>query len=446
MAARGVVLRPHMKTAKSIEVARRAYPSGPGPITVSTLAEAEYFAQHGFRDMTYAVGVAPHTAERAMRLRKAGVDLKVLLDSPEQATMLGEAGRAAAVTPSAFIEIDCDGHRGGLTATDPRLIAVAAALAEAGVKLAGILTHAGESYSLCTPDALVAAAENERAVAVAAAETLRAAGHECPVVSVGSTPTAHFGEDLTGVTEMRAGVYMFFDLVMHGVGVCTTDDIAISVLTTVIGTKPEKGWILVDAGWMALSRDRGTAAQRIDQGYGLVCDLSGKLYPDLIVVAGEPGARHPRHQIRIGCNPAGSADRHEGQDPAQPRLRDGVTARAVQCRLRGKRRNRSSVAANARLVGSQTELRRHDLRMPSIQIARFRGRYEAHILLVGHIGAIQERHRRTGARHLRRCGDWRRLDRFFGRAGSRQEGRARRAPRSRDDRARGVRPERRHVQ
>lgn len=283
MAAGGVVLRPHMKTAKSVDVARRAYPSEPGPITVSTLAEAEYFARHGFKDMTYAVGLAPHTAERAMRLQKAGIDLKVLLDSPEQATMLGAAGRAAGVMPSAFIEIDCDGHRGGLTPTDPKLVAVAAAMAEAGVKLAGILTHAGESYSLRTPEALVAAAENERAVAVAAAETLRTAGHECPAVSVGSTPTAHFAEDLTGVTEIRAGVYMFFDLVMHGVGVCTTDDIAISVLATVIGTKPEKGWILVDAGWMALSRDRGTAAQRVDQGYGLVCDLSGKIYPDLIV-------------------------------------------------------------------------------------------------------------------------------------------------------------------
>ncbi|TFV36401.1 DSD1 family PLP-dependent enzyme [Bradyrhizobium frederickii] len=284
MQARGVVLRPHMKTAKSIDVARRAHRSGAGPITVSTLAEAEYFARHGFRDMTYAVGLAPHTAERAMRLRRAGIDLKVLLDSPEQATMLGATGRAAGVTPSAFIEIDCDGHRGGLTAADPKLGMVAAILAEAGVKLAGILTHAGESYSLCTPEALIAAAENERAVAVAAAEVLRAAGHECPVVSVGSTPTAHFAKDLTGVTEVRTGVYMFFDLVMHGVGVCTTDDIAISVLATVIGTKPEKGWILVDAGWMALSRDRGTAAQRVDQGYGLVCDLSGKIYPDLIVV------------------------------------------------------------------------------------------------------------------------------------------------------------------
>ncbi|WP_346658178.1 alanine racemase [Bradyrhizobium sp. 138] len=284
MEARGVVLRPHMKTAKSIDVARRVHRSGPGPITVSTLAEAEYFAQRGFRDMTYAVGLAPHTAERAMRLRKAGIDLKVLLDSSEQATMLGAAGRAAGVTPSAFIEIDCDGHRGGLTATDPKLGIVAATLAEAGVKLAGILTHAGESYSLCTREALEGAAENERAVAVAAAQALRAGGHECPVVSVGSTPTAHFAKDLTGVTEVRTGVYMFFDLVMHGVGVCTTDDIAISVLASVIGTKPEKGWILVDAGWMALSRDRGTAAQRVDQGYGLVCDLSGKIYPDLIVV------------------------------------------------------------------------------------------------------------------------------------------------------------------
>ncbi|UFZ08376.1 alanine racemase [Bradyrhizobium ontarionense] len=298
MAARDVVLRPHMKTAKSIDVARRAHRSGPGPITVSTLAEAEYFARHGFRDMTYAVGLAPHAAERAVRLQKAGIDLKVLLDSPEQGMLLGVAGHAAGVTPSAFIEIDCDGHRGGLTATDPKLIAVAAALAEAGVKLAGVLTHAGESYSLCTPEALVAAAENERAAAVATAATLRTAGHACPIVSVGSTPTAHFADDLTGITEMRAGVYMFFDLVMHGVGVCTTDDIAISVLATVIGTKAAKGWILVDAGWMALSRDRGTAAQRVDQGYGLVCDLSGKIYPDLIVA--QASQEHGILAIRSG--------------------------------------------------------------------------------------------------------------------------------------------------
>jgi D-serine deaminase-like pyridoxal phosphate-dependent protein len=296
----GVVLRPHLKTAKSIDVARRAFPNGPGPITVSTLAEAEYFAGHGFTDMTYAVGLSPQSAARAMTLCKTGVDLKLLLDSVEQASALGAAGRAADAQPAAFIEIDCDWHRGGLRADDPELLRVAQAMKNAGVRLAGVLTHAGESYALHTPEALVAAAENERAVAVQAAELLRAAGHDCPIVSVGSTPTAHFAEDLTGVTELRAGVYMFFDLVMHGVGVCSTDDLAMSVLATVVGTKPDKGWILIDAGWMSLSRDRGTAAQRVDQGYGLVCDISGEIYPDLIV--GGASQEHGVLQIRSGSS------------------------------------------------------------------------------------------------------------------------------------------------
>ncbi|AOO82872.1 alanine racemase [Bosea vaviloviae] len=308
-AAHGVVLRPHLKTAKSIDVARRAYPDEPGPITVSTLAEAEYFAAHGFTDITYGVGISPAAAARAMLLRRSGVDLKLLLDSPEQAQALGQAARDAGVTARAFIEIDCDGHRGGLTPRDPKLLDVAASMAAAGVGLAGILTHAGESYALHTPDALVAAAEHERTEAVAAADSLRAAGHDCSIVSAGSTPTAHFAEDLAGVTELRAGVYMFFDLVMHGVGVCRTDDIAISVLATVIGTKPEKGWILVDAGWMALSRDRGTAAQKVDQGYGLVCDIEGRVYNDLIVpsasqehgiLAMRPGSGRPLPDLPIG--------------------------------------------------------------------------------------------------------------------------------------------------
>jgi D-serine deaminase-like pyridoxal phosphate-dependent protein len=103
------------------------------------------------------------------------------------------------------------------------------------------------------------------------------------VVSVGSTPTAHSATDLTGVTEVRAGVFVFFDLVMAGIGVCQVEDIAVSVLATVIGHQREKGWILVDAGWMAMSQDRGTRRQAVDQGYGLVCNTAGIPYADLIV-------------------------------------------------------------------------------------------------------------------------------------------------------------------
>ncbi len=299
----GVVLRPHLKTAKSIDVARIAFPDGPGPITVSTLAEAAYFADHGYRDITYAVGLSPASARRAMELcARTGAEVKLLLDSVEQADALAEVGATSGVTPSVLIELDCDDHRGGLKPDDPLLLEVADRVVAAGATLAGVLAHAGESYALNTPEALVNAAENERRETVRAAETLRGHGHPCPIVSIGSTPTAHFAESLNGITELRAGVYMFFDLVQHGVGVCAVDDLAISVLATVIGTKPEKGWVLVDAGWMALSRDRGTANQQVDQGYGMVCDASGRVLDDVIVA--EASQEHGILKIRAGSDNA----------------------------------------------------------------------------------------------------------------------------------------------
>jgi D-serine deaminase-like pyridoxal phosphate-dependent protein len=120
-------------------------------------------------------------------------------------------------------------------------------------------------------------AEQERAGCVRAAERLRQAGFACPIVSIGSTPTALSAKNLEGVTEVRAGVYVFFDLVMHNIGVCTKNEIALSVLTSVIGHQEEKGWAIVDAGWMAMSRDRGTQKQTTDFGYGQVCELSGQV-------------------------------------------------------------------------------------------------------------------------------------------------------------------------
>jgi D-serine deaminase-like pyridoxal phosphate-dependent protein len=97
------------------------------------------------------------------------------------------------------------------------------------------------------------------------------------MVSIGSTPTATFVADLQGVSEVRAGVYTFFDLFQAGLGVCRIDDIAISVLATIIGHNVEKGIAICDAGWMAISRDRSTNKQAIDQGYGLICDVDRNL-------------------------------------------------------------------------------------------------------------------------------------------------------------------------
>jgi D-serine deaminase-like pyridoxal phosphate-dependent protein len=273
----GVRLRPHVKTTKSIDVLRRISGGTQGPIAVSTLKEAEYFFGHGVTNILYAVGIAPGKLEHAAALTRRGADLTLILDSMEAA----HAVRKAAVTFPVLIELDVDGHRSGVSPESPLLLEIAAAL---GNSLRGVITHAGESYNCTSTSAIVAMAEQERSGAVRAAERLRSAGFNSPVVSVGSTPTATFAADLSGVTEVRAGVYMFHDLVMAGIGVCDIDDIGLSVLVSVIGHQAERGWIITDGGWMALSRDHGTAKQPIDQGFGLVRGLNGGALPEDLIV------------------------------------------------------------------------------------------------------------------------------------------------------------------
>ncbi|WP_375778061.1 DSD1 family PLP-dependent enzyme [Bradyrhizobium sp. ma5] len=305
----GVPLRPHLKTAKSVPAARAVMDGPGGPAAVSTLQEAEMFATAGVKDILYAVGIAPQKLDRVAALRRQGVDLSVVLDSPEQAAAVTAMARATGDRIPVLIEIDCDGHRAGVGANDPQLVEIGRALHLGGAELRGVMAHAGESYSCRSVAALEQAAEQERAAAVACAEALRAAGLPCPVVSVGSTPTAHFACRLDGVTEVRAGVFVMFDLVMAGIGVCTVEDIALSVLATVIGHRADRGWTFIDAGWMALSRDRGTAKQPIDQGYGIVCDIDGRPYPDLIVtetnqehgiIALRPGSTAPQVTLPVG--------------------------------------------------------------------------------------------------------------------------------------------------
>jgi len=275
--ALGVDLRPHVKTSKCIEVARAQVAAGARGITVSTLKEAEQFFAAGMTDILYAVGISAHRLPQALELRRRGCALKIITDNVQSARAIAEFAREHSATFDVMIEIDTDGHRSGIEPESQDLLAVGTLLHEAGMRVHGVMTHAGSSYELDTPEALAAMAEQERAGCVRAAERLRAAGVPCPVVSVGSTPTALSARDLTGVTELRAGVYVFFDLVMHNVGVCATDEIALSVLTTVIGHQREKGWAIVDAGWMAMSRDKGTARQKVDFGYGQVCDESGQV-------------------------------------------------------------------------------------------------------------------------------------------------------------------------
>jgi D-serine deaminase-like pyridoxal phosphate-dependent protein len=286
MDALGVHFRPHVKTTKCVPIVREQIAAGACGITVSTLKEAEQFFAEGVADILYAVGMVPAKLPQAAALVARGCALKLIVDNVEAAHAIAEFGRTHHQVFEVWLEIDTDQHRSGLAPEGLALLEVGQALVgedansagsvRGGAWLGGVMTHAGSSYGLSTPEALQAMAEQERAGCVRAAERLRAVGFPCAVVSVGSTPTALSARQLDGVTEVRAGVYVFFDLVMANVGVCAPTDIALSVLTTVIGHQRDKGWALVDAGWMAMSRDRGTQAQGRDYGYGLVCDSRGQ--------------------------------------------------------------------------------------------------------------------------------------------------------------------------
>jgi len=281
----GVALRPHMKTAKSADIARLATAGQNGSITVSTLKEAAYFVANGFTDITYAVGISVGKLDQVAALRQDGARVTVLTDNSDVARGIAAHTAATGARFDVLIEIDTGDHRAGVAPDSSALMEIAEILDQAaGVELRGVLTHAGHSYDCRGVAEIQAVAEAERAGAVLAAERLRAAGMACPVISVGSTPTAVYARDLSGVTEMRPGVYMFNDVFQASIAACTMADLAVSVLATVTGHHPERGEILVDAGGLALSKDRSTAAGPRDVGYGLAVGLDGAELPELHVV------------------------------------------------------------------------------------------------------------------------------------------------------------------
>jgi D-serine deaminase-like pyridoxal phosphate-dependent protein len=273
----GVALRPHLKTAKSVQVGRMAVEGHDGRITVSTLAEARYFAAGGFRDILYGVGIIPAKLPAIAELRRQGVNLRVVTDNLSVARAIADAAKNGD-TFSVFIEIDSGGGRAGLPFPElPGLLDIARVLHGApGVELAGVMTHAGHSYHQSTPDGIAAVAEQERLAIVTAAENIRAAGIPCPIVSGGSTPTATWSRDFTGITEMRPGVYVFNDLDQALIGSCAPEDLALSVLASIIGHYPHRNQMLVDAGALALSKDISAQEFQPKVGYGTIANAPSK--------------------------------------------------------------------------------------------------------------------------------------------------------------------------
>jgi len=270
-----VALRAHLKTAKSVDVARIVTGGDPqAKITVSTLLEAEYFASHGFCDILYAVGIAANKLPRVAALQqRSAARIMLITDNVPMAKAAAVFAGTQGVTLDFLIEIDSGDHRSGVLPDSAALLEVAAALqAGHGIQLRGVLTHAGHSYASKDPREIARIAEDERAAVCQAAARLSEQGVDVQVVSLGSTPTVACARDLSGVTEVRCGVYPFFDLDQFGRGICDYADLALSVLATVTGHQREAGHMIVDAGGLALSKDTAANGFLADAGYGYVCD------------------------------------------------------------------------------------------------------------------------------------------------------------------------------
>lgn len=273
VASLGVQLRPHLKTAKSVNVAKVAFGADAGPITVSTLHEAEYFAHAGFKDILYAVAIVPFKLDHVRRIQsETSASLLVCVDSVEAAEAVVSVSGAGEAALRCLIEIDCGEHRSGVAPAGEELAAIARVLGARPGVLQGVMTHAGHSYGTDDKEEVASIAERERRAAVDSAAHIRTIGFDCPIISVGSTPTVLHARSLEGVTEARCGIYMFWDLAQYSRGMCALDDIAVSVLSTVIGHNRTAGSLVIDAGALALSKDIGANSFMPHIKYGLVCD------------------------------------------------------------------------------------------------------------------------------------------------------------------------------
>lgn len=265
----GLKLRPHVKTHKSIEIARRQLEAGAIGITVATPSEALVFATAGFTDIliAYPLWIDETKAailEQVVRLSSALVGV----DSVESARQLAQTGLAGSGRLAALIEVDSGHHRSGVAPEGAG--ALAESVRDAGLEVAGVFTFPGHSYS---PETRASAARDEQDALSAAARALTDRGIQPRIVSGGSTPSLEFATSSV-LTEVRPGVYVFGDAQQWELGTTAPESIALTVLATVVSRSP--GRIILDSGSKVLGADRGAYSS----GFGRLLD-----HPDARITA-----------------------------------------------------------------------------------------------------------------------------------------------------------------
>eukprot|EP01116_Phalansterium_solitarium_P009124 TRINITY_DN23157_c0_g1_i1.p1 TRINITY_DN23157_c0_g1~~TRINITY_DN23157_c0_g1_i1.p1 ORF type:complete len:408 (-),score=142.11 TRINITY_DN23157_c0_g1_i1:268-1491(-) len=276
----GVKMRPHMKTHKTLEAGHYQVHGSSGGfegvvvgVEVSTLGEAEFYvngsADYKFDDVFYATPISPNKFEKVYALTRKIKRFSIMLDHPtsvDAAESFANAKRAAGHTDfawSVFLKIDCGYHRAGVDPEADSTMALAKRLHDSpAFDFQGVYSHSGHTYVHRNPEDIRKVADEERHVMAKFVDAASKHGIAIRHVSVGATPSCSTSLTFDGVTEIHPGNYVFFDRFQATVGSCTMDDVAGSVLTTVISHYPDRGRFLIDAGALALSKDIGATDGR----------------------------------------------------------------------------------------------------------------------------------------------------------------------------------------
>jgi D-serine deaminase-like pyridoxal phosphate-dependent protein len=267
--ARGIALRPHAKTHKSVAIARMQLAAGARGLTVGTIGEAEVFAEAGIEDLflAYPIWAEGPKAARVRALHDAVPGFRVGVDSVGGAARLAAAIAGSGRPLQVLVEIDPGLRRTGV-ASPAASVEVARAARASGLAVEGVFSHGGHSYR---PGAAQTAGEEEIRSVAAAADALLGDGFEISVISAGSTPTM-----LTAaggrVTEIRAGTYVLGDRQQWLLGAIPNEGCAAVVAATVVSVFDDR--VVMDAGAKALTKDRAEWVT----GYGAVVG-----YPDLVI-------------------------------------------------------------------------------------------------------------------------------------------------------------------
>uniref|UniRef100_A0A8C8DLP2 D-serine dehydratase n=1 Tax=Oryzias sinensis TaxID=183150 RepID=A0A8C8DLP2_9TELE len=264
----GVQLRPHMKTHKTLECADIMTAGSRRCIVVSTLAEAFFYAEHGFDDILYAYCLPFDKMERCAALSEKLDLFQVLLDHPDALDQLKKRPLKNGRLWHVWLKLDCGNGRAGVLHSEPGALQLAQAIAGTeGVELTGVYAHCGNTYTCKGLEQIQAVAQETTSFVLDFMEKLRAVGITCKS-SIGSTPScSHPVKDMAKLDEVHPGNYVFYDVQQSIIGSCCLDDVAVRVLTRVIGHCPHRNQLLIDCGWSGISLD---GAGKLSTGYAVI--------------------------------------------------------------------------------------------------------------------------------------------------------------------------------